>query len=675
MKKIYLTLLSCFIAIVTMAQTPGFSYQAIILNPDAQILPGADVEAGLLSDSEIAIRFTIENSVGDEYQETHTTKTDAYGMLHLMVGEGTATIGSFTDVVWDGTLKHLEVEIDFTLSGGNYEALDRQRLSYIPQPLSFEDANRINELELAITTVATELTTIELTPGAQGIQGIAGNDGLDGAKGAQGIQGIVGNDGAVGATGNDGIVGATGAKGNDGAVGATGNDGVDGAFSGAGNDGIDGATGAQGIQGIAGNDGTDGIDGVTGTQGIQGIAGNDGADGIDGETGAQGAQGIHGIAGNDGADGIDGAAGAQGIQGIAGNDGAFSGAQGMQGIAGNDGVDGIDGAAGAQGIQGIQGMEGMQGMQGMEGMEGMEGMRGSSGAAGAAGLPGADGAAGAQGIQGIAGNDGADGATGVGALPHGSNVGEMMYWNGSDWLAVTPPVKDSASFMFVGGVPSWVGGTLPPVSCCSTGFVEAIDFIMFTGNGALLNTGVSDITGNIGSDIGDITGFGYPTVFTGDAYNANAVTAHAKLDVFTAYSQIMSEQATNTIHTPSFGGDETLIPGVYDVAGAGSLAGTLTLDALGNPDAVFIIRFSGAYVVSASSTIVLANAAKSCNVYWVAQGAISVGEYSTMKGTLLANNAAVSVAVGCNIEGKLLTTNGEMSFGPGIISTPSCPGN
>ena len=34
---------------------------------------------------------------GTEYQETHTTKTDAYGMVSLMVGQGMATIGNFTE--------------------------------------------------------------------------------------------------------------------------------------------------------------------------------------------------------------------------------------------------------------------------------------------------------------------------------------------------------------------------------------------------------------------------------------------------------------------------------------------------------------------------------------------------------------------------------------------------
>jgi hypothetical protein len=152
MKKIYLTLLSCFIAIVTMAQTPGFSYQAVILNPNTQILPGNNVEQGLLSESNIMLRFTIENDGGAEYQETHTTKTDAYGMVSLMVGQGMATIGNFTEVAWVGSEKYLKVEIDFTASGASYESLDRQALTYIPQPVSNETMAILDQINADVSS-------------------------------------------------------------------------------------------------------------------------------------------------------------------------------------------------------------------------------------------------------------------------------------------------------------------------------------------------------------------------------------------------------------------------------------------------------------------------------------------------------------------------------------------
>jgi hypothetical protein len=197
-------------------------------------------------------------------------------------------------------------------------------------------------------------------------------------------------------------------------------------------------------------------------------------------------------------------------------------------------------------------------------------------------------------------------------------------------------------------------------------------FAFFTSNGALSNTGKSNVTGDIGSDIGAVSGFGEPSVLNGNQYNTDTVTAQAKKDLFIAYHQLISVPVTDATHTPAFGGSETLTPGVYTVAGAGSLAGSLTLDALGDTNALFIFRFGGAYATGASSSVILTNGARSCKVFWVAEGAITLAASTVMKGTMLANHAAVSAAASCNIEGRMLSTTGAIAFGPAIISIPPC---
>ena len=199
----------------------------------------------------------------------------------------------------------------------------------------------------------------------------------------------------------------------------------------------------------------------------------------------------------------------------------------------------------------------------------------------------------------------------------------------------------------------------------------AANFVLFTSNGAVANTGSSTLTGNIGTDIGAISGFGTATVI-GSFYNADAVTAQAKVDLLLAYNQIISVPATVTSHAPAFGGGESLFTGVYAIAGAGSLAGNLTLNGLGDTTSVFIFRFTGAFAVGAASTVILTNGARPCNVYWVSQGATSIGASTTMKGTIIVNNAAVAIGAGCNIEGRMLTTSGAIAFGPSVAYLPTC---
>ncbi len=184
---------------------------------------------------------------------------------------------------------------------------------------------------------------------------------------------------------------------------------------------------------------------------------------------------------------------------------------------------------------------------------------------------------------------------------------------------------------------------------------------MFTSNGAVSNTGTSYLTGDIGSDVGAISGFGTSTV-NGTIYSADAVTDQAKTDLTIAYNQLFAIPATVITHAPAYGGDETLFAGVYTIAGAGSLGGKITLDAQLDSNAIFIFRFGGAYAVGAAGEVALINGARPCNVYWVAEGAISMGAAVIMKGTLIGNNAAVSMAAGCELDGRLLSTTGAIAI-------------
>jgi hypothetical protein len=73
------------------------------------------------------------------------------------------------------------------------------------------------------------------------------------------------------------------------------------------------------------------------------------------------------------------------------------------------------------------------------------------------------------------------------------------------------------------------------------------------------------------------------------------------------------------------------------LAGAGSLARTLTLDAQ-ETDAFFIFRFTGTFAAAAKSKSNFTNGVRRCNVFWIAEGAISMG--TLMKGTLIAHDGA-----------------------------------
>lgn len=153
-------------------------------------------------------------------------------------------------------------------------------------------------------------------------------------------------------------------------------------------------------------------------------------------------------------------------------------------------------------------------------------------------------------------------------------------------------------------------------------------------------------------------------------YSETVDTGQCLNDLQSAYSTLMITATTNSTHTPAFGGGETLTPGVYAIGAASSIAGTLILDAQGNSNAVFIFKFNGAFSTGASSTVVLTNGASACNIFWVAEGAISIGATSVVKGTFIANSGAVFMGANCSLEGRLFSITGAINFGSGTMLFP-----
>lgn len=198
------------------------------------------------------------------------------------------------------------------------------------------------------------------------------------------------------------------------------------------------------------------------------------------------------------------------------------------------------------------------------------------------------------------------------------------------------------------------------------------NFVVFSGTGAITNLGNSNFAGDVGTNTGAVNGFVGSAVCT--IYINDAVTQQATIDLWIAYNQIISVPVTNYIHSPTFGNGETLTTGVFLIASAGALAGNITLNGLGDTNALFIIRFDGAFDMAASSNVILINAAKPCNVHWVSQ-AFTAGPSCSIQGNFIAHNAAIAINANGIITGRLLSTCGAISVDNSIclIQNPGLP--
>jgi hypothetical protein len=178
----------------------------------------------------------------------------------------------------------------------------------------------------------------------------------------------------------------------------------------------------------------------------------------------------------------------------------------------------------------------------------------------------------------------------------------------------------------------------------------AADFGLLAG-GAISGTG--NVSGHLGTGTGTIaaaiTSSG-TVYFPGQAAVLTAIT-----DFDTAYADGKNRTPDVILSAAAYGlGGVTLTPGVYSIGAAATLATPMTIDAQNDPEAVFIIQIVGDFSTTASSgNVVLANQAGSANVFWIVDGAVSLGAGSSMQGTIL-SGSTVTFGATTTISGRAL---------------------
>ncbi|SEE82439.1 Protein of unknown function [Streptomyces sp. 2112.3] len=187
-------------------------------------------------------------------------------------------------------------------------------------------------------------------------------------------------------------------------------------------------------------------------------------------------------------------------------------------------------------------------------------------------------------------------------------------------------------------------------------------------NTAITNTGPTVVAGDLGvSPAGAVTGFPPGTV-TGTIHLNDAAAAQAQADLLTGYANALVQPVTATVPTEL--GGTTLTPGVYNSAsGTFGLNGTLTLDAQGNPNAVFIFKTTTTLITGATGNVNLINQAKSANVFWQVGSSATLGAGSTLRGSILAFTS-ITATTGAIVDGRLLALGAAVTLDSNAVTVP-----
>jgi LPXTG-site transpeptidase (sortase) family protein len=194
-------------------------------------------------------------------------------------------------------------------------------------------------------------------------------------------------------------------------------------------------------------------------------------------------------------------------------------------------------------------------------------------------------------------------------------------------------------------------------------------FAVLAGS-TITNTGSSVINGDLGLSPGTaVTGFP-PGSLNGIQHVANTTAVQAKTDLITAYNYAAGQ--TPVIIVPTELGGTTKTAGVYSSAtGTFAINGILTLDAEGDPNAVFIFKTTSTLITGGSSEVKFINGASACNVFWQVGSSATLGTNSTFKGDILAMTS-ITLTTGANVEGRVLARNGAVTLDTNVITIPIC---
>jgi hypothetical protein len=128
---------------------------------------------------------------------------------------------------------------------------------------------------------------------------------------------------------------------------------------------------------------------------------------------------------------------------------------------------------------------------------------------------------------------------------------------------------------------------------------------------------------------------------------------------------------TYTSHVAAYGNNEVIYAGNYSQVAATTHSGNITLDAEGNPDAVFVFKCGAAHAINtAGSGFTLINGAKLSNVYWLVTGAITTAGNCALIGNYI-GSAAVNLASGCTLEGRICTILGAITTTNNVFQLPA----
>jgi Ice-binding-like/IPTL-CTERM motif len=195
----------------------------------------------------------------------------------------------------------------------------------------------------------------------------------------------------------------------------------------------------------------------------------------------------------------------------------------------------------------------------------------------------------------------------------------------------------------------------------STAVAQLSSFAVLAGSTVTNTNTPTIVTGNLGVSPGSaVTGFPPGIVTGGTIHAADGVAAGAQAELTQLYVNLANAPCGTVLTGQDLGG-KTLTPGVYCFASSAQLTGMLTLDAQGNPNALFVFQMGSTLTTASASSVLLINSASSCGVFWQVGSSATLGTGTALAGNIVALTS-ITLNTGASLTGRALARNGAVTL-------------